>query len=189
MSPSRSPRVDIHAHPGRCFLAGIAPDDALLTALGGDDAVAAHRPRRRLREWARSVWPRSPTSECCGWGPADSPPADRSNTAKPLPTIVASSTRSSRSHARPTRRSSGVRTTSSVLTPTAAPVCSSRAREPTSWRTARTPTCSIASPMPTRPGPARSRSCTIGRTATATSRPSLRCTTGCLRPVASWWRR
>ncbi len=43
MSRSRSPRVDIHAHPGRCFLAGIAQDDALLTVLGGDDAVAALR--------------------------------------------------------------------------------------------------------------------------------------------------
>ena len=43
MSASRSPRVDVHAHPGRCFLAGISPDDALLAVLGGDDAAEALR--------------------------------------------------------------------------------------------------------------------------------------------------
>lgn len=29
------PWVDVHAHPGRCFLAGLDPDDALAAALGG----------------------------------------------------------------------------------------------------------------------------------------------------------
>jgi membrane dipeptidase len=43
MSRTRAPRIDVHAHPGRCFLAGIAPDDALLSVLGGDHAVEALR--------------------------------------------------------------------------------------------------------------------------------------------------
>jgi membrane dipeptidase len=43
MSRSRSPRVDVHAHPGRCFLAGISDDDPLRSALGGDHAVEGLR--------------------------------------------------------------------------------------------------------------------------------------------------
>ncbi len=35
---TRAPRVDVHAHPGRCFLAGIDADDPLRTVLGGDTA-------------------------------------------------------------------------------------------------------------------------------------------------------
>lgn len=35
------PRVDIHAHPGRCFLAGLASEDPLAGMLGGDDSDAA----------------------------------------------------------------------------------------------------------------------------------------------------
>jgi membrane dipeptidase len=38
---SRSPRVDVHAHPGRCFLAGIDGADPLLAVLGGDDTASA----------------------------------------------------------------------------------------------------------------------------------------------------
>jgi membrane dipeptidase len=35
------PRVDIHAHPGRSFLAGLGAGDALARILGGDDSDAA----------------------------------------------------------------------------------------------------------------------------------------------------
>jgi membrane dipeptidase len=38
---TRAPRVDVHAHPGRCFLAGIDADDALGVVLGGDTSTDA----------------------------------------------------------------------------------------------------------------------------------------------------
>ena len=38
---TRAPRVDVHAHPGRCFLAGIEADDPLRAVLGGDTATDA----------------------------------------------------------------------------------------------------------------------------------------------------
>lgn len=37
---TRAPRVDVHAHPGRCFLTGLGADDALRSALGDDRTVA-----------------------------------------------------------------------------------------------------------------------------------------------------
>ncbi|MGB8859670.1 MAG: membrane dipeptidase [Ilumatobacteraceae bacterium] len=37
----RSPWVDVHAHPGRCFLAGLPADDLLGQLLGGDGSDAA----------------------------------------------------------------------------------------------------------------------------------------------------
>lgn len=40
MIRTRSPRVDVHAHPGRCFLAGMSDDDPARAVLGGDDAIA-----------------------------------------------------------------------------------------------------------------------------------------------------
>lgn len=43
MTRTRSPRVDVHAHPGRCFLGGIADDDPARAVLGGDDALAGFR--------------------------------------------------------------------------------------------------------------------------------------------------
>jgi len=33
--------IDVHAHPGRCFLAGLDTSDPLASALGGEDVVAA----------------------------------------------------------------------------------------------------------------------------------------------------
>jgi membrane dipeptidase len=38
---TRGPWVDVHAHPGRCFLAGLAPDDRLAAVLGGDGTELA----------------------------------------------------------------------------------------------------------------------------------------------------
>ncbi len=43
MTHTRAPRVDVHAHPGRCFLAGIADGDPARAVLGSDDAVAGFR--------------------------------------------------------------------------------------------------------------------------------------------------
>lgn len=43
MTRTRSPRVDVHAHPGRCFLAGIPDSDPARAVLGRDDAVAGFR--------------------------------------------------------------------------------------------------------------------------------------------------
>lgn len=40
MTRTRSPRVDVHAHPGRCFLSGIADDEPARAVLGRDDALA-----------------------------------------------------------------------------------------------------------------------------------------------------
>ncbi len=39
-SPS-SPWIDVHAHPGRCFLRGLEGNDGIRAALGGDDSEAA----------------------------------------------------------------------------------------------------------------------------------------------------
>jgi len=39
--PSTSPWVDVHAHPGRCFLRGVSEDDAIRAALGPDDTERA----------------------------------------------------------------------------------------------------------------------------------------------------
>ncbi|MFP5327564.1 MAG: membrane dipeptidase, partial [Acidimicrobiia bacterium] len=41
MLNTRGPWVDIHAHPGRCFLAGLGDDHPLTRSLGGDGSVAA----------------------------------------------------------------------------------------------------------------------------------------------------
>lgn len=41
LDPSDSPWVDVHAHPGRCFLGGLAHDDRLASALGGDSSDQA----------------------------------------------------------------------------------------------------------------------------------------------------
>ena len=43
MTRTRSPRVDVHAHPGRCFLAGIPDEDPARAVLGSDDALAGFR--------------------------------------------------------------------------------------------------------------------------------------------------
>ena len=40
-APSRGPWIDVHAHPGRCFLAGAPTDDPLAAWLGGDGSSAA----------------------------------------------------------------------------------------------------------------------------------------------------
>lgn len=39
--PSAGPWVDLHAHPGRCFLGGLGADDRLASVLGGDGTDAA----------------------------------------------------------------------------------------------------------------------------------------------------
>jgi membrane dipeptidase len=36
-----SPWIDVHAHPGRCFMRGLDENDAVRKALGGDDSVRA----------------------------------------------------------------------------------------------------------------------------------------------------
>lgn len=41
MAATRAPWVDVHAHPGRCFLAGLSSDDPLAGMLGGADVAAA----------------------------------------------------------------------------------------------------------------------------------------------------
>jgi membrane dipeptidase len=41
MTATGAPRVDIHAHPGRCFLAGLGADDPLGNLMGGQDVAAA----------------------------------------------------------------------------------------------------------------------------------------------------
>ena len=38
---SRGPWIDVHAHPGRCFLAGAPPGDPLAHQIGGDGSAAA----------------------------------------------------------------------------------------------------------------------------------------------------
>ncbi len=43
MTRTRSPRVDVHAHPGRCFLGGIPEADPARTVLGSAEAVAGFR--------------------------------------------------------------------------------------------------------------------------------------------------
>jgi len=41
MTPTRAPWVDVHAHPGRCFLAGLDAGDPLAGLLGGPDVATA----------------------------------------------------------------------------------------------------------------------------------------------------
>jgi membrane dipeptidase len=41
MTPSHGPWIDVHAHPGRCFLAGAPAGDRLAELLGGDASAAA----------------------------------------------------------------------------------------------------------------------------------------------------
>ena len=41
MTATRAPWVDVHAHPGRCFLAGLDAGDPLAGLLGGPDVAAA----------------------------------------------------------------------------------------------------------------------------------------------------
>jgi hypothetical protein len=33
--------IDVHAHPGRCFLAGLSDDDPQAAVLGGQDVAGA----------------------------------------------------------------------------------------------------------------------------------------------------
>jgi membrane dipeptidase len=46
MAPTHGPWIDVHAHPGRCFLAGAPAGDRLAELLGGDASVAAVRAAR-----------------------------------------------------------------------------------------------------------------------------------------------
>jgi len=41
MAAGRTPWIDVHAHPGRCFLAGLESGDPLAGVLGGQDLAAA----------------------------------------------------------------------------------------------------------------------------------------------------
>ena len=41
MAATRAPWIDVHAHPGRCFLAGLDGTDPLVGLLGGQDVAAA----------------------------------------------------------------------------------------------------------------------------------------------------
>lgn len=41
MTAGRTPWIDVHAHPGRCFLAGLESGDPLAGLLGGQDIAAA----------------------------------------------------------------------------------------------------------------------------------------------------
>jgi membrane dipeptidase len=41
MAASQAPWIDVHAHPGRCFLAGLSSDDPLAGLLGAEDIAAA----------------------------------------------------------------------------------------------------------------------------------------------------
>jgi len=41
MATARVPWIDVHAHPGRCFLAGLDERDPLASLLGGQDVAAA----------------------------------------------------------------------------------------------------------------------------------------------------
>jgi membrane dipeptidase len=41
MAASRTPWIDVHAHPGRCFLAGLQATDPLTARLGGQDIAGA----------------------------------------------------------------------------------------------------------------------------------------------------
>jgi membrane dipeptidase len=43
----RTPWIDVHAHPGRCFLAGLDSSDPLVGRLGGHDIAAALSAARR----------------------------------------------------------------------------------------------------------------------------------------------
>ena len=41
MAMARTPWIDLHAHPGRCFLAGLNDADPLTGLLGEHDVAAA----------------------------------------------------------------------------------------------------------------------------------------------------
>ena len=41
MAMTRAPWIDVHAHPGRCFLAGLDGTDPMVGALGGQDVMTA----------------------------------------------------------------------------------------------------------------------------------------------------
>ncbi len=41
MALTHGPRVDLHSHAGRCFLAGMPPDDPIAALLGGDGTAEA----------------------------------------------------------------------------------------------------------------------------------------------------
>ena len=78
MAVTRGPWIDVHAHPGRCFLAGLARTDPLAASLGGEDAAAALSAAQKagltavtlstvadLRVWHRTRsgdWPRAVSS-------------------------------------------------------------------------------------------------------------------------------
>jgi membrane dipeptidase len=47
MARAHGPWIDVHAHPGRCFLAGAPAGDPLAARLGGDTTAAALRAARR----------------------------------------------------------------------------------------------------------------------------------------------
>jgi membrane dipeptidase len=47
MAPSHGPWIDVHAHPGRCFLAGAPAGDRLAELLGGDASAGALRAARQ----------------------------------------------------------------------------------------------------------------------------------------------
>jgi len=42
MAATRAPWVDVHAHPGRCFLAGLDAGDPLAGLLGGPDVLTSY---------------------------------------------------------------------------------------------------------------------------------------------------
>ncbi|MEQ1787615.1 MAG: membrane dipeptidase [Acidimicrobiales bacterium] len=46
MATRHGPWIDVHAHPGRCFLAGAPPGDPLSELLGGDGSAGALRAAR-----------------------------------------------------------------------------------------------------------------------------------------------
>ncbi len=49
MTAGRTPWIDVHAHPGRCFLAGLDSGDPLAAMLGGQDIAAALSAARQAR--------------------------------------------------------------------------------------------------------------------------------------------
>ena len=40
MTAGHGPWVDVHAHPGRCFLGGLAESSALVQMFGADDSAS-----------------------------------------------------------------------------------------------------------------------------------------------------
>jgi membrane dipeptidase len=49
MAATGAPWVDVHAHPGRCFLAGLDAGDPLAGLMGGQDVAAALSAAREAR--------------------------------------------------------------------------------------------------------------------------------------------